>query len=194
MFSKDIIILVFFSSSFFVSCSDGSQSISSQDSATTSKNNNIVPNSRWPNLKGKIKIDSFYKVENIFNNEDKAGKLQKILMDSLPKVQIGGDFYWIIEQDLKLDKDDLYQYCQAKLSLLDSAVFEKAISDQNFAALSIGVAELGKEFERWPEGYEISYAVLKNSFSSVDNYKILSRRLKKAAEEWMGICNVSTLR
>lgn len=123
----------------------------------------------------------------------KAYELRQKLIKVLPKISITsgvGDNkftrdYYIVEGDVKLDRDELLLYCQQKL--------QRALPDHaeklNSRKLTLAADRNGRP-SIWPKGVVIKYSVMRSSFSTKKQYEIVVESMKEATADWMKVCNV----
>jgi hypothetical protein len=120
--------------------------------------------------------------------QDQAWSLTKKLMDSLPTGEISGTKYWLVDGDIRVDRDELYDYCQQRIALLDTVLARK------YAAYNgLTIKGDSSRLVVWEKPVVLKYAILKKSFDSRQDYKKyreVVRRMATAAKEWMDICDV----
>lgn len=124
--------------------------------------------------------------------DGKARDLQKKLMLTLPKISLTnkqGDNitrnYYIIEGDIKLDRDELYYYCLKRLQKIDTNVIQKIESRK----LTI-VTDRNGNPSIWPAGITIKYTIMRSSFSSKALYDTVVVNMREATNDWMKVCNI----
>lgn len=122
-----------------------------------------------------------------------ARKLQRKLMEVLPKFSLitgTGENkqkrnYYIIEGDVKVDKDELYYYCLKRLQKRDTSVNES----RDNRKLTVATDRNGNP-SIWPNGLTLKYSVMRSSFSSKALYDSAVSCMKIATSDWMKACNV----
>lgn len=125
--------------------------------------------------------------------EDKARNLQNRLMDALPKISLttgeGEDEftreYYIVEGDIKLDKEELYYYSLKRLQKVDTSITEKLREKKLTVA-----TDLNGQPAVWPLGTTINYCIMRSSFSSKALYDSAVISMQSAVADWMRYCNI----
>lgn len=128
---------------------------------------------------------------NIPNKETsrkkKTDSLCALLRTTLDTFIIKNQVYYIVEGDLILSTEDLYDYCYNRLysHLYDSITYVKKKSIQEFTVSTLdGVREV------WPPGKKLTYAVLKKSFPDPALYDSTVKYMNDATSAWMNVCNI----
>ena len=104
------------------------------------------------------------------------------LKSKLRTVQLEGVPYWLAEGDLLLDDKQLQKYANG-----GQANNPPAPEDSPFRLLA-QVTEDGRIY-RWKPGLELTYAVIKKSFTQSE-YNIVVANMKQAASDWGNACGV----
>ncbi len=121
------------------------------------------------------------------------------LRNGLEKVTIDGEDLYIAEGDTLLDEAQLEIYCLQKQAVNQLRRYEKisdaaglggvCLSASNNGGL-LGIMQGGK-YVRWEHGIELTYCVLKQTFTTgVGNYELVKENFKKATEGWEETCGV----
>jgi len=132
-----------------------------------------------------VDTNTYVTDENFLKTKNPAGLFEE-LEKSLPKMNIDSVNYYVVEGDVLLDKDKLYYYSVSQFKAITDSIRPQGPSIQKF---TVGVRPDGS-LAIWQPNYVIRYAVLKKSFSSINNYLLAVQNVQKAAADWMGICNV----
>ena len=125
--------------------------------------------------------------------DGKARELQKKLMAILPKVSLTTGTgenkftrkYYIIEGDIKVDRDELYYYCLKRFQRLDTNVNYKIKSRK----LTIATDKSGNP-SIWPSGTIVKYCIMRSSFSYKSLYDTVVKAMSNATNDWMQACNI----
>lgn len=108
------------------------------------------------------------------------------------KIVIDGETYWRLEGDMLVDEDQLRHYAQQReaLATARSAAREAGVALVANAEL-VGITEGGK-IVRWRPGTELSYCVLRQTFSvgSDPGYQLVVDSVKRATADWENTCGV----
>lgn len=123
----------------------------------------------------------------------KAQELRQKLLKVLPKISIttglGEDkfsrTYYIVEGDIKLDRDELLLYSKKRLQKIDTNITEKLDNRK----LTVAADRNGKA-SLWPPGTIIKYCIMRSSFSSKSSYDSVVKNMRVATNDWMKICKV----
>lgn len=110
-----------------------------------------------------------------------------LLQAKLPKVEIDSVQFYVVEGDLLLDVDELYNYCQNRIdkNLTDSSVHPLKLDQKEFTVLT-----LNGEKQKWPKDYIVKFSILRKSFDSKELYDSTVAFMKSAIKSWMDVCNV----
>lgn len=125
--------------------------------------------------------------------KDRAQDLRKRLLKVLPKVSLttGVDDnkftrdYYIVEGDIKLDRDALLLYCKKRLQKTETSFKEKSDSRKLTVA-----TDLNGQPSIWPRGAIIKYCIMRSSFSSKSAYDSVKNSMNQATNDWMKVCNI----
>lgn len=125
--------------------------------------------------------------------KNKAYELRQKLLDVLPKISITTGLgenkfsrdYYIVEGDIKLDRDELLLYCKKRLLNTDTSI-KKRIDNRK---LTVATDRNGHA-SIWPNGSTIKYCIMRSSFSSKAAYDSTVKSMQKATEDWMKVCNI----
>jgi len=123
----------------------------------------------------------------------RAQELRKRLLSVLPKISITTGLgenkftrdYYIVEGDIKLDRDELLLYCQKRLQQTDTSRLEKRDSRKLTVA-----ADRNGQPSIWPRGIIIKYSVMRSSFASKSAYDNVVKSMAEATSDWMKTCNI----
>jgi hypothetical protein len=126
------------------------------------------------------------------------------LKDRLKKTpKIDGQEYYVAEGDTLLDEDQLLIYAQQR----QAREIERRAAEAASGA-GLGVARLvgvtledrsrgllgmvqGGRLVRWQPGLALSYAVLRDTFPSEDEYRLVCENMRQATKAWEDTCGVS---
>jgi len=108
------------------------------------------------------------------------------------QVTIDGETYWRVEGDLLLDEDQLRLYAQRQEAVKAAQAAAQAAGLGLVAtAHLVGMTEGGR-IVRWAPGMELSYAVLRQTFSlgGDDGYQLAVESVRQATGDWERTCGV----
>jgi hypothetical protein len=116
----------------------------------------------------------------------------KKLKAAFPQVKLGGKPYYIAEDDLRLDDDQLLFYARDRERQNDK--WEQAKQggpspDGAPVGRLLADADSRGNILRWPLGSTLSYCVLKSTFSD-DEYATVVTNMKAAGDAWEKVCNI----
>lgn len=114
-----------------------------------------------------------------------AAELFEELKDARKTVEIDGQTYWIVEGDLGLDEDELMAYAHQRTAL--RAAREGGV-DMERKGL-VGILE-DNRVVRWAKGLVLTYAVLKDTFASEEDYDLVVAATAEATGDWEHVCGV----
>ncbi len=125
--------------------------------------------------------------------EEEARELQLKLINVLPKISItsgSGDNkftrkFYLVEGDLKLDRDELFYYCLKRLQTADTNVTER----KNSQKLTVASDKNGKA-AIWKPGSTLSYCIKRSTFESKAHYDSVVASMKVASQNWAEACNI----
>jgi hypothetical protein len=120
-------------------------------------------------------------------------RLWRSLMSELPKISLTTGTlqnkftrqYYIVEGDIKVDRDELLLYSRKRLQPVDTNIEDRIASKK----LTVALGTNGKA-ALWPAGTVIKYFVMRRSFSSKAFYDSVVSAMSKATKDWMKICNI----
>jgi len=117
--------------------------------------------------------------------------------------------FYVVEGDISLSEDQLAGYVKVRLDYqkrkdereklraklgLSEEEAERAGLGLSFApALSLARPTFGAKPKLWPEGAELTYCVLKNTFLGANanaNYNKVVKTMQEAAKDWSSVCNI----
>lgn len=123
----------------------------------------------------------------------KAQSLRQQLLKILPKISITTGIgenrftrdYYIVEGDIKLDRDELLLYCKKRLQIIDTNIRERRDSRKLTVA-----TDFNGQPSIWPRGSVIKYTIMRSSFSSKSAYDSVVNSMNEATNDWMKACNI----
>lgn len=121
-----------------------------------------------------------------------AQSLFERLRDGSKRVEIDGETYWRVEGDMLLDEDQLRLYAQQREAL---EIAQAAMQDAGLPLVAtaelVGMTEGGRIL-RWAPGVELSYAVLRQTFTLGGDagYELAVDSVRKATADWEKTCGV----
>jgi hypothetical protein len=131
-------------------------------------------------------------------NEVASSDLFETLKNGLKKLSIDGQELYVAEGDTLLDEDQLRIYAFSRQKLNEARNAAEIAS-----ALGLGVTGLaetqrdalvavtqGGKIVRWAPGVTLSYRVVRNTFTSQENYDTVVAAMAAATEAWEGVCGV----
>lgn len=126
------------------------------------------------------------------------------LQGRLPRVEVDGQALYVAEGDTLLDEDQLLVYAGQR-----AAAERVAHIVQETVAAGLGVTDLlagavgaggisrgllgmvqNGRIVRWRPGTVLSYCVLRNTFPSGDQYRLVRDSMQLATQEWAAACGV----
>jgi hypothetical protein len=125
------------------------------------------------------------------------------LLNKLPKLEIDGETFYVAEGDTLLDEDQLFLYAGQR-EALDKARQAADLAMKGGMGL-IGVASSirsetnpvgllamvqGGRIVRWNPGTILTYCVLRNTFPSESQYRLVVDNMIRATEDWERTCGV----
>lgn len=132
---------------------------------------------------------------NKLNLDKKARMLYKKLIEVLPKLSLTtgkGENkitrnYYIIEGDIRVDKDELLLYCYKRLRQSDKSLEIRKSTKLTVATDLNGIASV------WNPGTVLKYTVNRSSFATKDSYDTAVKSMALATKDWSKICNIKFL-
>lgn len=104
---------------------------------------------------------------------------------NLKMVMIDEEEYYIYEDDLLVDKEELMIYFwEQKHQTILSNLYKPPSSNELKNLINYN------KIVRWKPGLVLTYSVLKNTFQSESDYKIVKEAMKQATEAWEDVCGV----
>lgn len=116
---------------------------------------------------------------DVFNRLAKRGR----------RVDVGGNTYYLLEGDLLYDIDELQFYALRLEGRSDSAPVNAEPTEWGRNSALVGISA-GDRTVRWAPGQVLRYAVLRASFPSHEQYKVIRDGMLRAAEAWESVCGV----
>jgi len=107
-------------------------------------------------------------------------------MNKYKSLSIDGEIYYVVEGDLLMDEDELFQYFIKNVDT-DIAYYSDYQKDSDKL---LGIMRNGNLIKA-PNPQKIKYAIVRNSFSSIDKYNQTVQWMQDATNDWSAICNVS---
>lgn len=183
-----ILSIVFISATCVYSCLDSNNKPQKKDTDTSIS----IPNQNdVVEVRGFL-IDSIVSNMSTETSEEKrkVETLRSELIKVLPKFKMivgAGDEtdtldYYIVEGDLKLDLQELTQYCIRLLKRTDTSLLKERL-------LTVRADGSGNK-DTWAPGTIVKYSVRRNSFSSQKNYNDAVKYMQEATQDWMNVCNI----
>ena len=125
--------------------------------------------------------------------KEKAQELRQKLLNILPKMSITTGLgenkftrsYYIVEGDLKLDKDELLLYCKKRLLKSDTGINDRIDNRKLTVA-----ADRNGQPSIWPRGTVVKYSIMRSSFSSKSAFDSVVICMRNATKDWMKTCNI----
>jgi hypothetical protein len=121
------------------------------------------------------------------------------LENGLKRVTIDGDEYFVAEGDTLLDADQLKIYAlnrervtaarQAAAVADEAGLGLQSLDDPARSAL-VAVTQGGK-IVRWKPGVVLTYRVVKNSFTDLNNYTMVVNNMTAATTAWSATCGIA---
>ncbi len=93
----------------------------------------------------------------------------------------------VVEGDMLLDDDQLALYSLQKDAIANMQL--AGLSDAFLTPKLVGLLQGGKVV-KWEPGKVLTYCVLRNTFLSNEDYKLMVESAQKAAADWEGACGV----
>jgi hypothetical protein len=110
------------------------------------------------------------------------------LKSRLKTVNVDGETYYVAEGDLLLDEDQLFLYSlERKAKEMQRLIGTLEPIGREGELLGITV---GGKLVRWKPGLNLSYCVLKNTFTSEAEYQLMRDNMLKATQDWEKTCGV----
>jgi hypothetical protein len=116
----------------------------------------------------------------------------------LRTIGIDGETLFVAEGDLLLDVDQLILYADEKKSLneikkIKDKRVRRGMGDlsivEPFRAQLVGITQ-GDKIVRWGPGVQLSYCVLRNTFSNDTEYQMVRKNMTEATHNWEETCGV----
>lgn len=124
--------------------------------------------------------------------------LYSLLKDKLNTIEIDGTRLWIAEGDTLLDEEQLKVYAELREARNKADDAAKRADEAGLGASNLEerprglVAQTsGGKVVRWKPGTVLTYRVLRNSFASEANYKLVVDSIRAATREWEMTCGVN---
>jgi len=136
------------------------------------------------------------------NTPTSAADILADLKNTLKKVTIVDpdgtvEEFYRVEGDMLLDEDQLDIYAQQREALEKERQLKKDrnalgsgdVAPQEGRSALVAVTSNGK-LVRWTPGLTLTYCVLKNTFSSQNNYDLAVTGMKQATWAWESVCGI----
>jgi hypothetical protein len=121
-----------------------------------------------------------------------ASTLLTRAMDKTKKVVVDGETLHLVEGDLLLDDDELAIWALQQ-ETLDAArkLGLAAIAPVSTASSLVGITTgIGGKIVRWKDGLQLSYCVLKGTFTVPGQYETIRDNMLKATVDWEKVCGI----
>ena len=108
------------------------------------------------------------------------------------RIEVDGETYWRVEGDTLLDEEQLRLYAQhQEARRIALAALREAGRPLVASADLVGMTQ-GNKIVRWAPGVELSYCVLRQTFTSggEDGYQLVVDSVGRAALDWEKTCGV----
>jgi hypothetical protein len=108
------------------------------------------------------------------------------------RIEVDGETYWRVEGDTLLDEEQLRLYAQhQEARRIALAALREAGQPLVASADLVGMTQ-GNKIVRWAPGVELSYCVLRQTFTSggEDGYQLVVDSVGRAALDWEKTCGV----
>ena len=108
------------------------------------------------------------------------------------RIEVDGETYWRVEGDTLLDEEQLRLYAQhQEARRIALAALREAGRPLVASADLVGMTQ-GNKIVRWAPGVELSYCVLRQTFTSggEDGYQLVEDSVGRAALDWEKTCGV----
>jgi hypothetical protein len=108
------------------------------------------------------------------------------------RIEVDGETYWRVEGDTLLDEEQLRLYAQhQEARRIALAALREAGQPLVASADLVGMTQ-GNKIVRWAPGVELSYCVLRQTFTSggEDGYQLVVDSVSRAALDWEKTCGV----
>lgn len=113
--------------------------------------------------------------------------IYELLRKRSKTVTIDESLYYVVEGDLLLDEDELMVHAmQMDLDIKTTAIGITRHSDNDKL---LGISNNGK-LVRWTPAKILTYCVLKSTFNSESEYKLVVRNMRKATKDWELTCGI----
>lgn len=99
-------------------------------------------------------------------------------------VKIDGERHYIVEADLLLNEDQLWDYAVERVALEAAAA---AIPEEKQGL--VGIRNASSQIVRWRPGKALTYAIAKNSFTPTQ-YPLVVTAMQQATSDWEAVCGV----
>lgn len=113
---------------------------------------------------------------------DRATQLFEQLKREKPNIIIDGQVFYLVEGDLLLSENGLFEYCVRRAAL------EQAPGEQKEGL--VAVADPNGKPVRWSKGKVLTYAVVKSTFPSEAQYTAVVNAMRQATADWEAVCGV----
>ena len=125
------------------------------------------------------------------------------LQNRLNKVEIDGQEYYVAEGDTLLDEDQLLVYAQQRQAREVALRAAEAASGAGLGVTRLVGTTLEDQSRgllgmvhddkivRWQPGFILTYCVLRDTFPSEDQYRVVRENMRLATEAWEETCGVS---
>jgi hypothetical protein len=123
-----------------------------------------------------------------FRSEADNSDLYRQLLTGLRQITIDKKRFYVAEGDLLLDENELAYYALQ----MENQMQARRLGVSKLIGIEsalVGATQNGK-IVRWAQGLELSYCVLKNTFSSQGRYDEIRDNVRQAARDWEGVCGV----
>ena len=114
-----------------------------------------------------------------------AAEIFEHFKEHKPKIEINGRTYWVVEGDLRVDRNQLLV-----LRLGGGRTAPKAGTAPEQREGLVAMADQQGRPVRWPKGRVLTYAVRRATFTD-EQYRAVVDGLSKATSEWEAACGVN---
>jgi hypothetical protein len=108
------------------------------------------------------------------------------------RIEVDGETYWRVEGDTLLDEEQLRLYAQQQEARRVAFAAMRESGQPLVATAELVGMTQGNKIVRWAPGVELSYCVLRQTFTSggQDGHELVVDCLRRAAADWGETCGV----